>query len=157
MHVLMAVQPEQLSALRTRKRLNRAPSAAGWTTPRLDLSFAAGELAALRTAVAAHAIALGLEPERLEDAVLVVHELCGNAVMHGGGTGRLALWADGTHLICQVSDSGAGMDEAALTGTELPPPRTAGGRGLWLARRFSAVRISTGPTGTTVTAELPLR
>lgn len=152
----MVAVPKQSGAFRTRKNRNGAPSAAGWTTHHLDLSFAAGDLAAVRTAVASHALALGLEPERRDDAVLVVHELCGNAVTHGGGAGRLVVWSEPRRLICQVSDSGPGMAEGALTGTDLPPARTCGGRGLWIARRLAAVRISTGPTGTTVTAELSL-
>ena len=158
----MAAAPEQLSPPRTRKRRNAAPSAAGWATPGartsgLDLTFAAGDLAAVRTAAATHAIALGLEPDRLEDTVLVVHELCGNAIRHGGGAGRLRLHRLGDRLICQVSDSGPGMTGTDHAGTELPPLRTPGGRGLWLARRFSSVRIASSRSGTTVTADLPLR
>jgi anti-sigma regulatory factor (Ser/Thr protein kinase) len=145
-----------VSSPRTRRGRNAAPAAAGWTTPRLELPFTAGELAAVRIAVAAHAIALGLEQDLLEDTVLVVHELCGNAVRHGGGTGRLRLRRVGDRLVCQVSDSGPGMGQTDLAGTDRPPAPAPGGRGLWLARRFASVRIASGPSGTTVTAEFPL-
>ncbi|MEV7621413.1 ATP-binding protein [Actinoplanes sp. NPDC089786] len=155
----MAVLPEQLSTPYVRERRNRPPSAAGWTTPRasLDLPFGVGDLAGLRAAVAAHVSELGLESQRLEDVVLVVHELCGNAIRDGGGAGHLTLRREGARLICQVRDNGPGMSEAAMAAGGLPSPRTPGGRGLWLARRFATVRISTGPSGTTVTADLSLR
>jgi anti-sigma regulatory factor (Ser/Thr protein kinase) len=130
---------------------NRAVS-----VPVLDRVFESGELTPLRSDVSAYATELGANGERLDDVVLLVHELCGNAVQHGGGAGRLQLWRDDHRLICRVTDQGPGLDDPESAGTELPPVRSVGGRGLWLARRIATVRIESGPAGTTVTAEVPM-
>jgi anti-sigma regulatory factor (Ser/Thr protein kinase) len=144
------------------RRPNGLPQAAGRmptnrrvTRPVLDQPFDAGNLLPLRAAVAAYAAELGAGT-RLDDLVLIAHELASNAVRHGGGSGRLRLWRDGYRVICRVSDRGRGITDADSAGTELPPPRSAGGRGLWIARRLATMRIDTGPKGTTITAAVPL-
>jgi anti-sigma regulatory factor (Ser/Thr protein kinase) len=156
---------ERTNAARTQpkvRRPNGLPLAAGGmptnrraTTPVLDQPFDQDGLPALRSAVAAYAAELGAGG-RVEDVVLIAHELAGNAVRHGGGRGRLRLWRDDFRLLCRVSDSGPGLADAAGTGMELPSPEVPGGRGLWIARRLAAVRIDTGRGGTTVTATIPL-
>jgi anti-sigma regulatory factor (Ser/Thr protein kinase) len=156
---------DRLNAARVQPRLRRPnalPQAAGRmptnrraTRPVLDQTFDAGNLLPLRSAVAAYACELGVGA-RVDDLVLVAHELASNAVRHGGGSGRLRLWRDDYRVICRVSDWGRGIADAAGAGVELPSPRTAGGRGLWIARRLSAVRIDTGPKGTTITAAILL-
>ncbi len=156
---------DRLNAARVQPRLRRPnglPQAAGRmptnrraTRPVLDQRFDAGGLVALRAAVAAYAGELGAGA-RVDDLVLVAHELASNAVRHGGGRGRLRLWRDDYRVICRVGDGGGGIADADRAGTSLPPPRTAGGRGLWIARRLAAVRIDTGPEGTTVTAAILL-
>jgi serine/threonine-protein kinase RsbW len=120
--------------------------------PVFDLQIERDGLARLRTAVNLHVSQLGGDGIR-EDVVLVVHELATNVVRHGGGSGRLRLWRDGRHIVCQVSDSGPGLGPV---GDELPGPGTPGGRGLWIARRLADVRIETGLSGTTVVATLKL-
>jgi anti-sigma regulatory factor (Ser/Thr protein kinase) len=123
--------------------------------PVLDQAFDPHGLPAMRSAVAAHAARLGAG-ERLDDVVLIAHELSTNVIRHGGGTGRLRLWrADGS-LLCRVSDTGPGLADGAHAGTRPPAPRQDGGRGLWIARALSEVRIDTGPRGTTVTAAVTL-
>jgi anti-sigma regulatory factor (Ser/Thr protein kinase) len=156
---------EPVNAARTRPKLRRPnglPQAAGRmptnrraTTPVLDQTFDRSGLLALRCAVAAYAAELGAGP-RVDDIVLIAHELSSNAVRHGGGAGRLRLWRDDYRLMCRVSDSGPGLADAAGTGVELPSPQMPGGRGLWIARRLAAVRIDTGPGGTVITAAVPL-
>jgi anti-sigma regulatory factor (Ser/Thr protein kinase) len=156
---------EPMNAARTRPRLRRPnalPQAAGRmptnrkaTTPVLDQTFDAGGLLGLRSAVAAYAAELGAG-RRVDDVVLVAHELSSNAVRHGGGAGRLRLWRDDFRLLCRVSDSGPGLADAATAGVAPPSPRVPGGRGLWIARRLAAGRIDTGPTGTVITAAIPL-
>lgn len=152
---LMAAASERLDALRSRSRRNHPPAAAGWAPSSLDLRFSHGDLARVRTLVAGFAAASGIGP-RLDDVVLMAHELCANVIQHGGGDGRLWMWRDGHHLMCRVSDSGPGMADTARVGTELPASRSSSGRGLWLAKRVAAVQIATGPTGTTVTADVTL-
>jgi anti-sigma regulatory factor (Ser/Thr protein kinase) len=120
----------------------------------LDEDFNADSLFRLRSAVAAHASELGAG-EAVYDVVLIAHELSSNAVRHGGGTGRLHLWWDDDRILCRVSDSGPGLDDSSVRG-HLPAPQAPGGRGLWIVRSLAAVRIVTGPSGTTITAAIPI-
>jgi len=126
------------------------------SVPMLDRAFESGGLTGLRAEVASYAAELGATGTRLDDVVLLAHELCGNAVQHGGGCGRLQMWRDDHRIVCRVTDEGPGMTDAETRGTELPSPRSEGGRGLWLARGIAGLRIETGPSGTTVTAEVPM-
>jgi signal transduction histidine kinase len=118
----------------------------------LDLGFDSTGLANVRAMVARWA---GGGPA-LDDLLLVVNELCGNAVRHGGGHGRLRLWTDGYRLLCRVTDSGPGIPEPEAQGLDRPALDTAGGRGLWIVRRLADLRIESGPSGTEVIAMLPL-
>ncbi len=122
----------------------------------LDQTFDGDGLVAVRSAVAAVARQLGADERRVEDLVLVAHELSSNAVRHGGGHGRLRMWRDDQAIVCQISDLGPGLADADHRGAELPPAKVPGGRGLWIARRLAAVRIETGPDGTTITATVGL-
>jgi anti-sigma regulatory factor (Ser/Thr protein kinase) len=130
------------------------PAPSGETV--LDQRFDGDDLFALRSAIVAHAAAL-VDEDTAEEMVLVAHELVTNAVRHGGGTGRLRMWAAGGRLWCEVSDQGPGLADPAFAGTRLPDPTVPGGRGLWIARTMSDLIIGTGPGGTTVTAGVPRR
>ena len=55
-----------------------------------------------------------------------------------------------------MSDSGPGVSGAVPDSAEPPGPGMPGGRGLWIVRRLSTLRIDTGPAGTTATATMPL-
>nr|MDT0657812.1 ATP-binding protein [Micromonospora sp. DSM 115978] len=120
-------------------------------SPLLTRTFDRGQVTDLRHAVASCAGAVGLTGQRLDDFVLAVNELITNAVRHGGGRGRLLLWR-GTHeVVCEVSDSGLGIDADQLADRGRPVPGTAGGWGLWLARELAdEMLVRTGPAGTTV-------
>lgn len=124
--------------------------------PALDLAFEREALVALRGAVAAHASRLGLDGRRTEELVLIAHELASNAVLHGGGSGRLRLWVAAGYLSCEVSDSGPGLPESH-SDFNLPPPAAAGGRGLWLVRALTDdFSVASGPAGTTITVAVRL-
>ena len=154
---------DRLNTARARpKRPNSLPRAAGprpgnrrATTPVLDMTFRAGDLIRLRSAVAAYAAELGAGGKG-EDVVLIAHELASNAVRHGGGAGRLRLWRDDYRLLCRVSDTGPGLTDVAGAGHELPSAQVPGGRGLWIARRLAAVRIDSSSKGTVITAAVLL-
>ncbi|MFI5935931.1 ATP-binding protein [Actinoplanes sp. NPDC051494] len=127
----------------------------GQSTGIVDLAFVGGDLYSLRSTVAAH-VTGAADDRTAESVVLVVHELCSNAVRHGGGGGRLRIWLAGGALYCEVSDSGPGLAEPDRAGRTLPAPSLPGGRGLWIARQMSDLTITTGDTGTTITAVVAL-
>jgi anti-sigma regulatory factor (Ser/Thr protein kinase) len=119
----------------------------------LEQPFDAAGLIALRSALAAHAADLGLRGDRVDELILLAHELASNAILHGGGGGRLRLWTAGGDVYCEVSDDGPGLPAGVATGRDRPPLGATGGRGLWLVRLLAdELDLRSGPTGTTVTA-----
>jgi anti-sigma regulatory factor (Ser/Thr protein kinase) len=114
------------------------------------------DLPALRAFVSEHAARTGAAREQVAILVLTASELATNAIIHGGGAGRLRLWRGASHIVCEVTDSGRGM--AADAGTQPPTTAIGGGRGLWLIRSLTDdVDIDSGASGTTVAAQLALR
>jgi anti-sigma regulatory factor (Ser/Thr protein kinase) len=126
----------------------------------LEQDFDSGSLFALRSAVAAHAAAAGLPPDRVYNVVIAAHELAANAVQHGAGHGRLRLQAADDVLTCQVSDDGpATAEENQGPGAARAAPwPTDHGHGLWVVRQVaSQLTIDHGPAGTTATAAFAIR
>lgn len=123
----------------------------------LDQTFDYDLLYVLRAAVAAHAADLGADEDTTFQILIIAGELAGNAIRHGGGNGRLRLWAADGYLHCEVSDEGPGIPDAATAGTRQPAPAALGGRGIWIVRQLAErVVISSGTGGTTVTATVPI-
>ncbi|MFE7763065.1 anti-sigma factor RsbA family regulatory protein [Streptomyces sp. NPDC057438] len=112
-------------------------------------SYGEEELPAVRYFAHAQAVRLGLAGERLMDVELAVAELTTNSVVHGGGRGALAVWAEGEQLVIEVRDAGRLTDP--LAGRRPPERGQVGGRGLLLVHYVSdLVRVHTGDDGTTV-------
>lgn len=127
---------------------SRAPAA-------LDQIFDRQGLVALRAAVSAHAAWAGVPSERIDDLVVLAHELASNAVRHGGGQGRLRLWRVDGAAYCEVSDDGPGLADPERAGHQRAPVAATDGRGLWIVRQLAdEVRVESGPGGTVVTALL---
>ncbi|MBB6343934.1 ATP-binding protein [Nonomuraea muscovyensis] len=118
----------------------------------LVADFARGRITVLRRAVTTYAAGMGLTGRRLEDFVLAVNEITTNAVLHGGGRGRLRLWARDGRLWCEVTDEGPGLPPGWMGSARTPSRYDPGGRGLWLTRMLcDHVTIVSTPGGTSVT------
>ncbi len=116
----------------------------------IALEFRRPDIGRLRQRVAGCAREAGLRGQRLQAFVMAVNEIITNAVLHGGGRGRLRLWCRDRELVCEVSDRGPGIPGEHTT-AERPPPEATSGRGLWLTRRLcDAFSVETGRHGTTV-------
>jgi anti-sigma regulatory factor (Ser/Thr protein kinase) len=117
----------------------------------LTETFDRSSITALRHAVASCAARGGLAGERLDDFVVAVNELLTNAVRHGGGVGRLALWRTDGMVVCEVNDTGAGLVAPVPPRPPRPASDQPGGWGLWLAEELTdSFQLTTGSGGTTV-------
>ncbi|HEY3896952.1 MAG TPA: sensor histidine kinase [Pseudonocardiaceae bacterium] len=145
------VEPEQFNAECNSAPLPELPAPALW------LSFhRVNQLAVLRDFVTSHAFQAGATVQSTAQFVQAVDEVATNAIEHGGGSGVLQVWPGPESILCQVSDSGAGLRNP-LDGHLPPGHRAARGRGLWLARQFSdLVELHSDPEGTTVRLHLDL-
>ena len=123
--------------------------------PLFSASFGLEALPLLRTAIRERAGLLGLHGREVADFVLVADELACNSVRHGGGHGRMALWAQDRHAVCEVRDEGVISDP--LVGRRRPALSAEGGAGLWAANQVCDLLLihSTPASGTTVRAYLP--
>jgi anti-sigma regulatory factor (Ser/Thr protein kinase) len=101
--------------------------------PERELDFGLVDLARMRRIVNGVARDSGLSSRKAEELALAVNEITTNAVVHGSPPATLRLWARPDEVICEVSDSGPGIQDT-LAGQFVPSPEGAGGRGLWLAR-----------------------
>jgi anti-sigma regulatory factor (Ser/Thr protein kinase) len=112
--------------------------------PLLDLSFDSGTLQTARDRIRACASQAGFGADRSEDVVLAVHELAANVIRHGGGAGRVRIWALPGALHCQVDDGVA--SELAVDSLPREP-----GHGLWVVRQVaSQMQALSSPAGTSV-------
>ncbi|NGM12993.1 ATP-binding protein [Verrucosispora sioxanthis] len=138
-------------------RDSRDPSPGGdEATPLLSETFTAQTVTALRHLLTARVTAAGLTGDVAEDLVLAVHELVTNAVLHGGGRGRLDLFRRADLLVCEVTDHG--HERGADLPVNLPATNTPGGRGLWLAHHLTgALTLTRRPDGLTATVTANLR
>jgi anti-sigma regulatory factor (Ser/Thr protein kinase) len=121
---------------------------AGSTGPAVEsMTYAEpGDLAAVRLFVRAAAESRGLPPARVDMIVLAVSELATNTLQHATGTGRIQVWTDDSHMVCEVVDRGAGRSFGLM-----PAAESHRGRGLAIvAQVVDDVSSYTGPEGTVV-------
>ncbi|MDX3752630.1 sensor histidine kinase [Streptomyces sp. AK08-02] len=111
--------------------------------------FGLDELPVVRHFAVARGAQLGLSGVRLDDLALAVAELTTNSVVHGGGSGSLRIWSEGSQLVCEVRDGGR-LDDP-LAGRRPATRDQRGGRGLLLVHTVAdLVRIHTAPGGTAI-------
>jgi anti-sigma regulatory factor (Ser/Thr protein kinase) len=101
--------------------------------PEVELEFGLIELARLRRIVNGSARGAGLPKRKAEELALAVNEITTNAVVHGKPPATLRLWTRPDEVICEIGDSGPGIQDV-LAGQFVPAPEDTGGRGLWVAR-----------------------
>jgi anti-sigma regulatory factor (Ser/Thr protein kinase) len=117
----------------------------------LQFDFDRAAITGARHTIATCASTQGLDGPRLEGFVLAVNEIMTNAVRHGGGLGRVALWRQDGDLVCEVSDAGGGLAEPRPVNHVRPAADQPGGWGLWLAEELTdSFELITGIDGTTV-------
>ncbi|MGH3781143.1 MAG: anti-sigma factor RsbA family regulatory protein [Pseudonocardiaceae bacterium] len=114
------------------------------------------QLAVLRAFVTSHATEAGAAAQSVGQFVQAVDEVATNAIEHGGGSGVLQIWTGPNTIVCEVSDTGAGLLDP-LAGHLPPDSFTGHGHGLWLARQFSdLLELHSDSAGTTVRLHLTL-
>jgi anti-sigma regulatory factor (Ser/Thr protein kinase) len=132
----------------------------------LDLTFDPEVLITLRQEVRVCAVKSGFSEGRARDIVLAIHELAANAIVHGGGAGRLRVWKLARTLQCRIDDGDLMRsleEEAGRTGMEgIQPSSTSSpgsvnslpsepGHGLSVVRQLADhVQSLSGPHGTSV-------
>jgi anti-sigma regulatory factor (Ser/Thr protein kinase) len=114
-----------------------------------QLWFDADSLGEVRELVTDRAEKAGLGRETTDALVLAVNEIATNSIRHGGGTGAIRSWDDGSYLLFQVDDGG--RIDAPLAGRRQPVLHEPGGRGLWLANQLcNLVQVRTFEDGNVV-------
>ena len=95
---------------------------------------------------------LSLGDGERSDLLLVVSELCSNAVRHASGAPRglvLRAWAEGDSVVVEVEDDGAGFELHGRYDDEPPDPDAEQGRGLYVVEALTdelSVRRNGGTT-----------
>lgn len=105
---------------------------------------------AVRGFVVAQAELAGLDAEKIDDLKLAASEVAANAIRHAHSVASVRTWLEGGAFVCDVRDSGTGLDDP-FAGYSLPEPSNGGGWGLPIARQVSdVVEIRDAPSGATV-------
>lgn len=111
------------------------------------------DLAPLRERIAAVGSEAGVDTGVLADFEIAANEVAANALWHASGTRDVRVGiADGA-LVCEVRDSGPGLDP--LTAYAPPAAGGSGGRGLWIAHQLAdVVQVIPEDGGTRVRLEV---
>jgi anti-sigma regulatory factor (Ser/Thr protein kinase) len=111
--------------------------------------FTPQDLRRVRQIVARVAGVAGIPAAGVGNLVWAVNELTTNAIVHGGGRGRVTITTTAHGVRVAVTDWGPGLP--GPISDALPTLPELGGRGLWLTRHlYPEMTVTTGPAGTTV-------
>ena len=87
---------------------------------------------------------------RVRDMLVAAREVLANAERHGNGVRAVRVGRVGEHIVCEVQDAGAGLDDP-LAGYLPPRPLAEDRAGLWIARQLtSRLELHSAPNGLTV-------
>jgi anti-sigma regulatory factor (Ser/Thr protein kinase) len=116
---------------------------------REEMAFDIGTIMALRRFVTTAAVARGVDTGRIGELTVSASEIATNAIVHGQGGGRVRIWTDDDHLVCEITGTGQITDP--LVGRIRPIAGQRHGYGVWLANQFcDLVQIRSAARGTTV-------
>jgi anti-sigma regulatory factor (Ser/Thr protein kinase) len=111
--------------------------------------FGAVDVPAVRRTVVSWARSCGLAADQVELLELAASELATNSVLHGGGSGSIALWEEPHAVVLEVSD--AGVVDDPLAGRRPPAPDAESGAGLYLLHQLAdLLQLRSSSEGTTV-------
>ena len=130
--------------------MTRPPIAGGRELGRVE--FGPDDLRRVRAVV--RALSRERIPERADNAVLAVHEIAVNSIVHGGGRGVLRIDETADSLVFTVEDEdGTGSVPSVCVLDD----QSISGRGLWIAQQFSdRLTVDARPTRTRVSVHLRL-
>ena len=105
---------------------------------------------AFREALSAELAAAGASRAQVLNMLVAALEVFENAIRHGGGPCALRAGLVDGWFVCEIEDSGSGLDDP-LAGYVPPTPGKSGGEGLWIARRLvSRLELIPADPGLTV-------
>lgn len=116
-------------------------------------SFGPDDVPATRRTVAHWARSCGLPEDQVEVLELAASELASNSIRHGGGSGTVGMWLDGSAAVVEFSDAGVLTDP--MSGRRTPTLGQEGGHNreisLYLVNQLcDLVQLRSSDRGTTV-------
>jgi anti-sigma regulatory factor (Ser/Thr protein kinase) len=123
-------------------------------SPRRDLPLRAllptQDATAFREELSTELAAAGATQAQVLNMLVAALEVFENAIRHGGGPSALRAGLVDGWFVCEIEDSGPGLDDP-LAGYVPPTPGQSGGEGLWIARRLvSRLELIPAEPGLTV-------
>jgi anti-sigma regulatory factor (Ser/Thr protein kinase) len=104
----------------------------------------------LQERLAEELAAAAVPAERADDLLVAAREVLANAELYGNGVRTLRVGRVGERFVCEVGDSGSGLEDP-LAGYLPPDPLAPHGAGLWVARQLtSRLDLHSAPDGLTV-------